>query len=55
MAPVMATFDTELTEVLGTHWTTLKAQSSEINAVHSILTLWKVTKDPLYNDLSADE
>lgn len=55
MAPVMDAVDSELTSVLGPFWTKMRAQSGGIIANHSILILWKATKDPLYAELTPED
>ena len=41
MASVIQKVDSELTNTLGSYWTTLKAQSQQMHAIHTILVLWR--------------
>ena len=52
MTTVLEAIESELTAVLGTYWTTLQAQSSQLLAIHTILVLWRAMKQSLYEELS---
>ena len=54
MNAVIAMLDSELTSVLGPAWQGMKAQSGSLVATHSILVLWKASRDPLFVDLSPE-
>lgn len=55
MKAVMEKVDEEIEGVLGEHWVTCKAQSRGTIAIHTILVLWRATRENLFADLGPEE
>ena len=55
MSRVLQQVDAELTSVLGVFWTNLKAQSSQLLAIHTILVLWRTYCIPAFQQMSSEE
>lgn len=55
MHQFMAMVDTELTMVIGEPWVTLKKQNSGFVAIHSLIVLCLLVKDPLFTELNEED
>jgi len=52
MVKLVDDLETEIVAVLGDRWIEQRSQSGGTFAVHSLLCLWRATKEPLFADLS---
>ena len=55
MSKVIQAVDDEIDVVLGSHWRSLKSQSENLVASHTILSVWRATKEPLFFELSDEK
>lgn len=55
MSRVIQAVDDEIDAVLGSDWRSLKSQSENLLASHTILSIWRATKEPLFVELSDEK